>query len=279
MLIFLILSLFAFPPTTGAKSIRISEPAKGEPVKGTVVPLATELSPPLFLSQGGAGGASLKEDFSYLINPAVMGFQRRTKGALAYSFKQNRKTALLSFVDLKTKLPMAFTYQRFWSDSFKKSEKDTMLFSSGFRLSPYFSFGINVEQDRKSSEWNGGIGSVLLLSNQLSLALFLNQILKKENKNQRALSLAFYYNWKNFLSAKVDISRSANRQEWVFKGGLESLFQNFLSIRLGGLYLYETQKGRISGGIAFYSPRILLEYSVEADQKTYQQALVLNLQI
>ena len=59
-----------------------------------------ELSSPLFLSQGGAGGASLKEDFSYLINPATMGFQKKAKGVLSYSFNQSRQTALVSFAVL-----------------------------------------------------------------------------------------------------------------------------------------------------------------------------------
>ena len=239
---------------------------------------AEELSAPLFLSQGGAGGASLKEDFSYLINPATIGFQKKIKTVVSYSFKQKKQTALFSFLDLKTKFPLAFTYQRFWSNSFNKSEKDKMLLSSGFKISPYLSLGVTVEKELKPSVWNGNLGSVLRLSNQLSTALFINQVLKKENKNQRALSIAFYYNWKHFFSTRLDITKPAGK-EWIVKGGFESVFQNFLSVRIGGTWFHTTQNGLISGGLAFYSPKLLLEYSVETDQKTYQQAVVLSLQI
>lgn len=239
---------------------------------------ATVLNSPLFLSQGGAGGASLKEDFSYLINPAVMGFQRRTKGVIAYSIKQKRQTALLSFVDLKTKIPLAFTYQRFWSDSFNESKENSMLFSSGFRLTPYISLGITVAKELQSSLWNADLGSVFLLGNQLSLALFMNHVLRNAGQNLRVLSLAFYYNWKHVFSAKIDISKNT-KKEWFLKGGLESQFQNILSVRLGGTWLDKTKKFWISGGVAFYSPRLLIEYSVKTDQHIYQQAVVLSLQI
>ena len=242
-----------------------------------------ELSSPVLLSQGGAGGASLKEDFSYLINPATMGFQKKTKGALAYSFKSNnlkpnKQLALFSFLDLKTKVPLAITYQRTWTDSFKKSETNKMLFSSGFRVAPYLSIGLTVEKELKKSSWNGGLGSVFKFGNQTSMALFLNQILKKENKNQRALSLAFYHYWKPFFSTQLDITKTAHRK-WIFRGGLESFFQKFLSVRLGGTWLQKTQRGLISGGLAFHSPKLRLEYGIEKDEKQYQHAVLLILQI
>ena len=136
-----------------------------------------ELSSPFLLSQGGSGGASLKEDFSYLINPATMGFQNKTKGALVYSFKSknfkpDRQTAFFSFLDLKTKIPLAVTYQRTWTDSFQKSETDTMFVSSGFKVAPYLSIGLTVEKGLNKSSWNGGFGSVLKIGNQTSMALF-----------------------------------------------------------------------------------------------------------
>ena len=238
----------------------------------------SELSSPLFLSQGGAGGASLKEDFSYLLNPATIAFQNKNKAAMAYSFKKQEQRALLSFVDLKTKIPMAVTYQRDWSDSFTKSKNDKMFVSSGIKFSRYFGLGLTAEKELKKTTWNGSLGSILRIGNQISLALFLNQILKKENQNQRSLSFAAYHNWKNFFSTKIDISKTAH-QKWIFRGGVESLFQNFFSIRLGGTWFQKNKKGLLSGGWAFQSPKFLLEYSLEANQKIYQQAFVLILRI
>lgn len=239
---------------------------------------ANELSSPIFLSQGGAGGASLREDVSYLINPAAMGFQRINKAALFYSFNPNGQMALLSFSDVKTQFPVAVTYERFWSDSFRKSTKDKGSISSGFPILPYASLGFSIKNFKSLSKWNGSLGSVVRLGRQFSLAVFLDQILKKENKNQRILTLAFYYNWKQFFSTRLDISKTAH-QGWIFRGGLESFFQNFLSIRLGGIWFNNTQKGLISGGMAFQSPKLSLEYSIQQNDKIYQQALSLILYI
>ena len=235
---------------------------------------ANSLSPIFSLSQGGAGGASLKEDMSYLINPATMGFQNKLKGAVLYSFKQKQKTALASFLDIKTKLPLAITYQRFWSDSFRRSGKDKMFISSGFKISPNLSLGLTVERELQPSLWNGNIGSVLKLGNQMSLALFLNQILKIKNQNRRSLTMAFYYDWRHFFSTHLDISKTA-RKEWIFRGGMESFFHDFLSIRFGGVWFQKMQKGLVSGGLTFQSPKLILEYSIQKDEDIYQQAIAL----
>ncbi len=235
---------------------------------------AEQLSSPFLLSQGGAGGASLKEDLSYFINPAVMGFHKKTKAAFSYSLKNNNQTALISFLDRQTKLPLAVTYKRSWSDSFKNSDEDKMTVSSGFKVFSHVSIGLTVEKILKKSLWNGGLGSVFKVGRQTSLALYLNQILKQEGKNKRALSLAIYHNWKSYFSSKIDISRTAH-QRWVFRGGLESFFQQFFSVRIGGTWLQKTKKGIISGGLAFHSPKLFLEYSVEKDETTYQHAGVL----
>ena len=186
--------------------------------------------------------------------------------------------ALLSLSDVKTQFPVAVTYQRFWSDSFRKSTENKVSISSGFPILPYASLGFSIEDFKSFSQWNGSLGSVVRLGSQFSMAVFLDQILKKENKNQRVLTLAFYYGWKQFFSTRLDISKTAH-QGWIFRGGLESFFQNFLSIRLGGVWFKNTKKGFISGGMAFQSPKLSLEYSIQQNDKIYQHALSLILHI
>ena len=239
---------------------------------------SNSLSPALFLSQGGSGGASLREDFSFLINPATMAFQKKNKSVLAYSFKKKEHTALFSFLDLKTNFPLAISYQRNWSRSFTSSDADKMFVSSALKISSFLSFGINIEQERLTKEWNGDFGSLFRVGNQTSLALFLNQILKKEMKNSSSLSIAVYHNWKNFFSIKMDASRYANKQ-WIVKGGIESLFQRFFSLRVGGTWFQKNKDYLLSGGLAFQSPKLLLEYSIETDYKMYQQAFILIIHI
>ena len=153
-----------------------------------------------------------------------------------------------------------------------------MLFSSGFKVSSFLSLGLTVEKELDISAWNGGLGSVLKWGDHLSFALFLSQILEVRNKNQRALSLAVYHSWKSFFFTRLDISRTAH-QKWVLKGGIETLFQDFLSFRLGGSWIEKTNRKSISGGLALTGPKMLLEYSIEKDQSAYQQALTLIFRI
>ena len=242
------------------------------------ISLAQDLYPAPLLSQGGSGGASLKEDISYLINPATIGFQTQFKGVLLYSFKQKKQTAVLSFLDLKTQIPLALSYQRFWSDSFKKSEKDLLLFSSGFKISPHLSLGLAIEKKLKSPLWNMHLGSVLRWNPQLSLALFLNNFLEEQNKNERILSLAFHYDWKKFFSTHLDVSKTVHRG-WILKGGVESFFHNFFSLRGGYVWFHDMRQGLISGGVVFHSPKFLLEYGLQTHQKTYQHIFSLILRV
>ena len=247
--------------------------------------LAEDLSHPFFLSQGGSGGAVLREDMSYLLNPALLGFQRKTKGAVSYSFKQSRKTAIASFLDLQTKLPMAVTYQRAWTNSFRKSKKEELFIHSGFRISPLLSLGASVQRELKRSHWNFNLAGALRLKANLGLAVFLDKVLEEEKKNQRLLSAAFYHRWKSFFSTQIDFSRTAQKN-WILKGGVRSLFHPFFSLQLGGRVYFEDdtafrkiERGFLSGGVSFHSPRMLLEYGVEANQKIYQHSVTLLLKI
>ena len=184
--------------------------------------ISAQLSKPLFLSQAGAGGASLQEDFSFLLNPATISLQTKNKGALAYTFKKQKQKAFFSFADLKTQIPLALSYQREWSQSFKKSEKETLFFTSGLKLSPYFGLGAAVEKDLKTSTWNGSIGSILRLGNQMGLALFLNDIFEKKNKKERSISLALYYKWKILWLQKLTSLNTLNKN-----GSTEELWKVF----------------------------------------------------
>ena len=243
---------------------------------------AENLSHPFFLSQAGSGGASLREDMSYLINPSLLGFQKRTKGAISYSFKKKQQSAIASFLDLQTKLPMAISYQRLWSHSFKESAKDQFFVHSGFRVSPYFSLGARAQRGIKQSDWNFGLAGTLRLNSTLALALFLDEFL---DYRERILSVALYHQWRRFFSTQIDLSRT-EQKIWILKGGLRSLFHPYFSVQLGGRTYFEDNKlfnkieeAFLSAGLSFHSPRLVLEYGLETNQKNYQHSLTLLLRI
>ena len=236
-----------------------------------------ELLPALSLSQAGSGGASLKEDFSYLLNPALIAFQKKSKGGLAYSFKKQKHLTVLSFLDAGTKFPLSITYQRFWSKSFKKRDKESLTLGSALKVAPYISFGVSTQKELRSAGWTGILGSNIRLAKTLSMAVFLNQNFTNKKFEQRDLSLAFYYSWRNFFSSQVDITKKPGSQNWLLTAGVESFFHDFFSVRLGGTWFYKTQDLWFAGGLNFKSPKLLLEYAVLSDQKTYQHAIVLGL--
>ena len=245
----------------------------------------TKLSPAFFISQAGSGGASLREDMSYLLNPALLAFQTKSKGAIAYSFKQKEKTLMASVLDIKSKLPMALTYQRSWTHSFKKSRGDNLFIHSGLRISPSLSLGFSLNRELKFSDWNFNLAGAFRLSPNLAFALFLDKVLEEEKKNQRILSLAFYHRWKSFFSTQVDFSRT-EKSVWILKGGMRSLFHPLFSLQLGARAYFkdkslfkEIEKSFLSGGLSFHSPKFLLEYGVEADKKIYQHSVALLLRI
>lgn len=243
------------------------------------------LSHPFFLSQGGSGGASLREDMSYLLNPALLGFQTKTKGALSYSFRRQHQILMASVLDLKSKLPVAVTYQRAWFESFRKSSEDKLFIHSGFRLSKSLSLGLSVQRELKLSQWNFNLAGAFRLDPHLALAVFLDKVLEEEKGNQRVLSFALYHRWKSFFSTQIDFSRT-EQQKWILKGGFRSLFHPLFSLQLGGRAYFEDdsafrkiERSFLSGGLSFHSPKLLLEYGIESDKRIYQHSITLLLRI
>ena len=238
---------------------------------------------PLFIGQSGTGGASLQEDLSYIINPASLGFHKKSKLALHYSLQNQSHNAILSVLDLKTSIPIAVNYQRTWDKSFNKPEKSYWFFNSGFRLSSFASLGASVQKDLLSSDWNFNIGSLLKINSNLAIGLYMDKLLKEENKNLQSLSLAGYYRWKKFFLTQVDISRS--HREWIVKASVQSLFHPLFALRLGGFTSMETwdwstrDKQALSGALSFNSPKVNLEYGMQKNPSNYQHSLSLMIKI
>ena len=235
------------------------------------------MSHPVFLSRGGAGGASLKEGPSYLINPASMAFQQNSRMTVAYSFKKKHKMALISFLDKKTNLPLALSYSRFWSKSFSKKDKATVLASSGFKILPLWSIGLSLEKELKKSVWRGGLGTVLNAENLFSVAALWSPSWIKKRK-QSSFTFSAYHQLKGIAFFQLDAVKPPG-QKWIFRGGVESAFHNYFSLRAGGAWFQETKEQRLSGGLAFLSPRFALEYGLEKSGAHYQHALVFTVKI
>ena len=73
-----------------------------------VLPAFGLTSPPLQIPYGGAGAASLKDDFSFQINPALLGFQTKPELLVSYSLDGKDQRGLLAMQDKKVAFPWTF---------------------------------------------------------------------------------------------------------------------------------------------------------------------------
>ncbi|MCY4512877.1 MAG: hypothetical protein OXB86_04235 [Bdellovibrionales bacterium] len=231
------------------------------------------------LSYSGAGGGSLKSDFSYLINPALLGYARNQQALLAYSFKSHWQTALFSFMDRSAGIPMSVTFQREWYSQGKYKPLNRWSASAGTRISPVFSLGVTARRAKDKegkNRWNGDMGALFLLTSQTTLGVTLSEILVYESRNQRTLNFGFYQGWSHFFSGRVDASFS-RKQEWIIRGGIETLFQKFFAVRVGGLWSFKEKKALFSGGVGFFGPRLQFDYALQKDQKIFQHIVMAKL--
>ena len=243
----------------------------------------TEIQQPFLLSVSGSGGASLNEGFFYLINPALLSFQKKKKIGLSYSFLNKNHIGVMSLMDPRIQVPVAITYQRKWLESFRKGVHNQIFFSSSFKVSPFVSLGFNVKRNLYAPYvGNGSLGSFIKLNSNLGMSLVIDNLLKEKNKNVRLLTIAGAYSWRNFFSIQADLSKSAQKF-WILKGGLESFFHSFFSFQVGGvaflkeLYWKEVEKYLFSGAINFHSPRFKLQYALQSDTKEYQHGFTLGI--
>ncbi len=242
-------------------------------------------SPPLHLAFQGAGSAALKEGFSYTLNPAALGFQKRSKSALAYTSKNSRQMALLSFMDASSGIPMSLTYSRLWSSQFLKSDESLISAGIGGAVAPWLSMGIAVhrlkEHDRAKPLWNGDAGAIVRLKKNIGLSFAARQLLVNERGNRREGSVGLCLNWENMFQGYADAVRRQEEGSWIFKAAAETIFQKFLALR-GGVSLpltkrFDKSQAVFSGGIAFYGPRLKIDFSAEKSRSGWQRAMAAKL--
>ena len=231
------------------------------------------------LAYSGAGIASLRPDFSYLINPALLGYVDKQRSLLAYSFKSHWQTILFSLLDQTTGIPMSVTFQREWHSQGEYSPMNLWSFSVGSRMTSHFSLGLTARRAKDwkgKNRWNGDVGALLKLGRQTALGMTLSEVLVYESQNHRKVNFGFYQGWTHFLSGRVDVSYS-REQEWVVRGGMESLVQKFLALRVGGLWSFKEERALFSGGAGFHGPRLQFDYALQTDQIIFQHVVTAKL--
>ena len=232
-------------------------------------------SPPLQLPYGGAGAASLKNDFSYLINPALLGFQTKSQLLLAYSMEGRDQRGLVAMQDRKGVLPLGISYVRFWKH--KGGVENKWSVSVGQSLGDFLSIGVNIHKDHLKPPWNADVGLVFKPAAKTALGLvFGNLTVSKNTNREKVLTLGAYQEYGGFFSIRADASR-LRKQGWLFKGGFETLFYNFFALRMGGLWIKRKKEGILSGGAGFYGPRLHLEYGAQKGETLLSHVIAAKL--
>lgn len=232
---------------------------------------------PFNLSYNHAGTASLEQDFSYLLNPATLGFQKKSQSALAYSFKGSHQVIALSFTDLKSVVPLGITYERHWPAHSQESQLNRTFFSLARPINTYLSAGVTVQResygDKKDSLWQGHGGFLLRFSRNSALSFTVNQILVYNSNPERVFGFGLYRKFLDILGTRMDISYS-QKTSWQARGALETMFKKYFSLKGGGFWNFQTQKAVWSGGLVFYGPFLQLDYGLEKEGDKTQHAFV-----
>ena len=241
----------------------------------------SHLTPPFHLPYKGSGVGSLSEDFSFLLNPATLGFQRRSKSAIAYSIKNRKQMVSLVFIDLKTGIPLSINYERYWSSRLVKSNLDRVDVSLGTDITPFLSLGLTIHREtlkssQKKSFWNGDLGALLRLGPSTGIGATLNQLLITERVQNRIATMGFYQKFMKTFDVRVDVSYSS-KKGWVTRGAMETLFRQFLSLRVGSAWDFQTDQASYAGGLSLYGPRLQMDYSLEKDDLIFQHVIIFKL--
>lgn len=227
-----------------------------------VFPSFTLPSPPLQLPYSGAGVASLKDDFSFQLNPALLGFQEKSEFLISYGLNGKDQKGLLAIQDKQGGLPLGLSYERIWKN--EGEPENTWGVFVGQRFSSYLSFGFSVHKDQLDPPWNANIGVLFKSGIKTALGLVLNNltISRPYNKREKFFTFGVYQGFGDFFSVRAD-ALHLKKQGWIFKGGFENLFYDFLALRLGGLWNAKEKEGMISGGLGFHGPRLQIEYGMQ----------------
>ena len=226
--------------------------------------------PPLQLPYGGAGVASLKEDFSHLINPATLGAQTKSQVLVSYGLEGKAQRGIIALQDRQKGLGLGISYGRHWKE--EGSPENRWSLSLGQNLGSHLSFGVNIHRDHLKPPWSGDVGLLFKPAEKTALGLAFSNITVNRSfsseTREKVLTVGGYQEFGGFFSIRADASRLKSRG-WLFKGGFETLFYNFFALRAGGVWGEKKKIPVLSGGGGFYGPRLHVEYGTQKDKKLW----------
>lgn len=147
---------------------------------------------------------------------------------------------------------------------------------SAFRLQS------KVVDDGSYTQWNGSLGAVVLLNEDLSFGYVLNNLVQPADKvpvsirEEMNQGLGLFYRAADSIILRADLVRPERHnpnKELTYMFGLESAPTELFAARLGYRHEAVTRRKIWAVGVAFTGPRLKIDYSLEKEQEGATGAL------
>ena len=240
---------------------------------------------PFQLASGGAGVASVKSDFSYIVNPAILGFYSRSQiGGAYYKTEDQLKKTIISIVDTGSLIPMGITYEREFDKELKTATKERWETSVGYMFQRFLSLGVTIQREKEATSeayiWEVKAGGILKLRPHFKVGIVFENLKSyaQSSQNKPHMIIGAHYNWSHFLNVRADLNYK-NLETWSLAAGTETVIKKFIALRVGGHWIPSSLERKtddlfISFGAGLKSPKLQFDLAYSTPSLTKQGSLV-----
>ena len=225
---------------------------------------------PLSAPFSGAAGASLRNDFSFLSNPALLAFQTKPSLLAGWRLSDRSQTGLLAAQDFSGGLPVGLFLSKIWkSEKAGKAGKGVNWgFAAAQKAGRSLAFGGAVHKTgpslyraRLGLGFKAGRRAAVGLSFGSPPVSFSRR--RAWRKAEQAFSAAAFQGFGDSLSARAEADFDFKAKGWIVKGGAEGRLFKFLALRGGGICHLKRNSCSQSFGAGVAGARLQIDYGAE----------------
>lgn len=252
---------------------------------------------PISSAMGGAGRAGLASSEGAFLNPAVIPLVKNYEFILFYrdgyvADGHHRQGLAVGAVDNSEGVvfPGAAHYGKIRDTgrSTGGAEGEIWHIAGAYLFSDRFSVGFSAyrllfdDPIKEYVQWNGSLGTVILVNENISVAYVLDNIAKPGSEVPRGMrqdmrqSIGFFGRVEDILGVRMDVEREERfnvDKKMTYMVGLESLMSEFFVARLGYRADDRADQRFWTAGFGFNGPRLKVDYAVEKPQEGTSGAL------
>lgn len=247
---------------------------------------AQYLSGPVSQALGGSGLAANDEAEQFLLNPAALVHSKDAAIGYFYSDGYRDKNEHDNFYgvtlsdnseDVLVAGGAAFFKRRRTFDNFSTLDELKGQFSFAKVLYKHISVGLSVDYlqsdadgDKKYKQWDGTIGILYNPNPDLAFAAIFRNLAPTDKdipapiRNVDEIGLGVHYILLGNFRGRLDVLQPQQlnpEKDYIVRGGLESLLDAYMAVRLGFENNGVTDRHSLSAGIGMVGPRLKIDYS------------------